>query len=58
MIMKKILTYILSALVLCSCDMDLTPKNTVTDDDLMGSSKGMAIYMARLYSFMPFEDFK
>lgn len=58
MIMKKILTYILSALVLCSCDMDLTPKNTVTDDDLMGSSKGMAIYMARLYSYMPFEDFK
>lgn len=56
--MKKIFTAILSLLLVWSCNMDLTPKNIVSDDDLMGSSKGMSIYMARLYSHMPFEDFK
>lgn len=46
-------------LVAVSCiDMNLTPNNIVTDDDLMGSNKGMAIYMTRMYSQMPFEDFK
>lgn len=56
--MKKIFTAILSLLLVWSCNMDLTPKNIVSDEDLMGSSKGMSIYMARLYSYMPFEDFK
>lgn len=56
--MKKIFTAILSLLLVWSCNMDLTPKNIVSDEDLMGSSKGMSIYMARLYSHMPFEDFK
>ncbi len=57
-IMKKIFAAIISALVLASCSMDLTPKNIVTDDDLMSSTKGVSIYLARLYSYMPFEDFK
>lgn len=56
--MKRIFTILLSSLVLWSCSMDLTPKNIVSDDDLMGSTKGMSIYMTRLYSYMPFEDFK
>ncbi len=56
--MKRIFTILLSSLVLWSCNMDLTPKNIVSDDDLMGSTKGMSIYMTRLYSYMPFEDFK
>ncbi len=57
--MKKILYAIISSLLLSSCvEMYLPPKNTVTDEDLMGSPKGMSIYMARLYSRMPFEDFK
>lgn len=56
--MKKIIILIISALSIFGCNMDLTPKNIVTDDDLMGSTKGMAIYMTRLYSHMPFEDFK
>ena len=38
--------------------MNIPPKNTVTDDDLLTSSKGMQIYLARLYSQMPWEDFK
>lgn len=56
--MKKIFLLMASALVLWSCDMDITPKNKVTDDDLMASSKGMEIYLSRLYSYMPFEEFK
>ena len=57
--MKKIIFAIFSALMLSSCvEMYLPPKNTVTDEDLMSSSKGMSIYMARMYSNMPFEDFK
>lgn len=48
----------MSVLLVCSCNMDITPKNIVSDDDMMGSPKGMSIYMATLYSHMPFEDFK
>ncbi len=56
--MKRIFTLVSAALLLWACDMNLTPKNTVTDDDLMGSASGMSIYMSRLYTNMPFEDFK
>lgn len=58
--MKKILLY-MAALVLgvSSCtEMDLPPKNTVTDDNLLSNSAGMSIYMSTLYSKMPWEDFK
>lgn len=58
--MKKILiSAILGAFCLTSCqDMDIAPKNIVTADDLLASESGMDIYMARMYSMMPFEDFK
>lgn len=39
-------------------DMYLPPKNTLTNDDLMSSEAGLSVYMARLYSQMPWEDFK
>ncbi|WP_293885028.1 RagB/SusD family nutrient uptake outer membrane protein [Sphingobacterium sp. UBA1498] len=39
-------------------DLDITPKNIVTDQDLLNTPAGMDIYMARMYSLMPFEDFK
>lgn len=42
-----------------SCiDMDIPPKNIVTSDALLSNESGMDIYMARMYSQMPFEDFK
>lgn len=42
-----------------SCvDLDITPKNIVTDNELLNTPAGMDIYMARMYSLMPFEDFK
>lgn len=58
--MKKILfSALLGACLLTSCqDMDIPPKNIVTSDDLLSSESGMDIYMARMYSTMPFEDFK
>jgi len=58
--MKKIIySVLLGAAFLTSCqDMDIPPKNIVTSDDLLSSESGMDIYMARMYSIMPFEDFK
>ena len=38
--------------------MYIPPKNTLTDNDLMSSDAGLSIYMSRLYSQMPWEDFK
>lgn len=59
--MKKlfIILSILGNVYLSSCvDLDITPKNVVSDDDLLTNESGMDVYMARLYSYMPFEDFK
>ena len=56
---KDNLSAILGATLLTSCqNMDIPPKNIVTSDDLLSSESGMDIYMARMYSIMPFEDFK
>ncbi len=42
-----------------SCvDMDIPPKNIVTSDDLLSNESGLDIYLSRMYSHMPFEDFK
>ena len=58
--MKKIFILSLFSILLFSgCnDLDIAPKNLITDKDLIGSESGMDIYMARMYSNMPFEDFK
>ena len=58
--MKKSILYVLAGLLLLiSCqDMYLPPKNTLTDEDLMSSEAGLSIYMSRMYSQMPWEDFK
>lgn len=42
----------------CSDYLDIPPKNVVQDKDLFSSFKGTQIYLARIYSQMPFEDFK
>lgn len=55
-------TYILiliSVLTLSACsDLDVAPPNIIGDETLMTSESGMKVYMARMYSRMPFEDFK
>ena len=58
---NKILYFILgiSMMSVTSClDMDRTPQNIWTDDDLLSNDAGIKVYMARLYSQMPWEDFR
>ena len=56
--MKKILAYIALAFISVSCvDLSIPPKNIVTSEDLLSNESGIDIYMARMYSNMPFEDF-
>lgn len=58
--MKKIiciLSIAFFAAVSCTT-LVIPPKNIVTDDDLMSSQSGLKIYLTRLYSQMPWEDFK
>lgn len=42
----------------CSDYLDIPPKNVVQDKDLFKDATGMAVYLSRMYSQMPFEDFK
>ena len=58
--MKKIIILLATVLsIMTSCvDMDVTPKNVVTSDQLLSDESGIDIYLARLYSYMPYEDFK
>ena len=58
--MKRILTLFLIGLFTFSgcADLDIAPQNVISDDDLMTSESGMKVYLARMYSRMPFEDFK
>lgn len=39
-------------------DLDIPPPNVVGDETLLTSESGLKVYMARMYSRMPFEDFK
>lgn len=57
--MKKFFVVIASFLLCISCvDLDVQPKNVVTSDQLLSDESGIDIYLARLYSYMPYEDFK
>ena len=57
--MKKLILFMALAIGVVSCvDLDVEPKNIVTSDKLLSDESGMEIYMARMYSYMPFEDFK
>ncbi|MDR3184505.1 MAG: RagB/SusD family nutrient uptake outer membrane protein [Prevotellaceae bacterium] len=57
--MKKlfIILCVLWGVTACT-ELDIPPKNIVTDDDLMSNESGLEIYMARMYSNMPLEEFK
>lgn len=55
----KLILGILCMTLATSClNLDIPPKNIVTDESLLSNEAGMDIYMARLYSNMPWEDFK
>ncbi|MBN1925271.1 MAG: RagB/SusD family nutrient uptake outer membrane protein [Prolixibacteraceae bacterium] len=42
----------------CSDYLDIPPMNVVQDKDLFSDATGMTVYLSRMYSQMPFEDFK
>ncbi len=42
----------------CSDYLDIPPMNVVQDKDLFTDATGMTVYLSRIYSQMPFEDFK
>jgi hypothetical protein len=42
----------------CKDFLDIPPMNVVQDKDLFANAAGMNVYLARMYSQMPFEDFK
>ena len=58
--MKRLFIYIATVILLAAgcTSLDIPPKNIITDDELMGSQSGLQVYLARLYSQMPWEDFK
>src|SRR5690554_4353797 len=58
--MNKIYQLLLALfLLITACaDLDIPPKNIVGDEDLLSNESGMNIYLARMYSQMPFEDSK
>ena len=46
------------ALVSCKNYLNIPPMNVVQDKDLYSDAAGMTVYLSRMYSQMPFEDFK
>ncbi len=57
---KYYLVILLGVLLISSCKkyLDVPPVNIVSESDLFSSNKGMQLYLSRMYSQMPFEDFK
>lgn len=47
-----------SVIISCKDYLDIAPKNVVQDEDLFLDESGMTVYLSRMYSQMPFEDFK
>jgi hypothetical protein len=58
--MKRInILFLIGLFYLSACaDLDIPPPNVVGDDALLTNASGMKVYLARMYSRMPFEDFK
>lgn len=47
-----------SMVMSCKDYLDIPPMNVVQDKDLFSDATGMTVYLSRMYSQMPFEDFK
>lgn len=57
--MKRIYILLVGLLTFTRCaDLDVPPPNIIGDETLFTSESGMNVYLARMYSRMPFEDFK
>lgn len=56
---KTIYSLAAALLATVSCmNLDIPPKDIVTDDNLLSNQAGLSIYLASVYSQMPWEDFK
>ncbi len=55
-----LLTILAFGSVVISCEdyLEIPPMNVVQDKDLFSDATGMTVYLSRMYSQMPFEDFK
>lgn len=56
-----VFTFLLVSGLMISCKKDylnIPPMNVVQDKDLFSTPAGMTVYLSRIYSQMPFEDFK
>jgi hypothetical protein len=47
-----------TVIISCKKYLEIPPMNVVQDKDLFSSASGMSVYLSRIYSQMPFEDFK
>ncbi|RAW02417.1 RagB/SusD family nutrient uptake outer membrane protein [Pseudochryseolinea flava] len=58
--MKRIyILFLIGLFTFSSCaELDVPPTNVIGDETLFTNEAGMRVYMARMYSRMPFEDFK
>lgn len=58
--MKRIyILFLIGLLTMAGCaELDVPPPNVIGDETLMSSESGMKVYLARMYSRMPYEDFK
>ncbi|MDR7131237.1 hypothetical protein J2X69_003597 [Algoriphagus sp. 4150] len=55
----RIILLLISLMYFSGCtDLDVPPPNVIGDETLMTSESGMDVYVAGMYSKMPFEDFK
>lgn len=52
--------FLIGGLIISSCSdyLDVPPKNVITNDDVFANSASMTVYLSRMYSQMPYEDFK
>jgi starch-binding outer membrane protein, SusD/RagB family len=56
--MKRIL-FLIGIFFLSACaELDVAPPSVVGDETLLTTQSGMKVYLARMYSRMPYEDFK
>lgn len=54
---KYILLFYLGSFMACT-DLDIPPKNIISDVDIFGSTEGVISYISRMYSILPMEDFR
>src|SRR5262245_11858207 len=56
---RRYITFLIGLFFFTACaDLDIPPPNVIGNEQLMTSESGMKVYLAQMYSRMPFEDFK